>query len=227
MRIAVVGATGGTGRKVVELALARGHQVVAVARRPESVPPAPGLSVRRGDVLDVESLTNALRDVEAVISCIGPTRNLSPGTIMSVGVANLIAACERAGVNRFVLQSGITLSDGSEFAPWNRWVLRLLRRVFARAIDDKALAERALRRSRLEWVIVRPAGLRDAPATGNYVAGPNARVAPLLPLPFADCAGCLVRAAVAPEWVGRIVNAGRRLATRGTILLDAEQNVLR
>jgi uncharacterized protein YbjT (DUF2867 family) len=215
MRIAVVGATGGTGRKVVELALARGHEVVAVARRPDSVPPAPGLSVRRGDVLDEESLTNALRDVEAVISCIGPTRNLAPGTIMSEGVANMIAACERVGVNRFVLQSGITLSDGSELSPWNRWVIRVLRRVFAQAINDKAIAERALRQSRLEWVIVRPAGLRDAPATSNYVAGPRARIAPLLPLPFADCAGCLVRAAVAPEWVGQIVNAGRATSSGG------------
>lgn len=34
MKIAIIGATGGTGRKVMEQALAAGHEVIAVVRRP-------------------------------------------------------------------------------------------------------------------------------------------------------------------------------------------------
>lgn len=209
MRITVIGATGTTGRHVVARALAQGHEVVAVARRPETLPPAARLTVRKGDVLDAESLASAIAGADAVISCIGPTKNLSPGTVMSEGVPNIIAACRRKGVRRLVLQSGITLSDGQELSAPNRWAVRVLRRVFAKACDDKAIAERALQRSELEWVLVRAVGLREAPATARYTAGPRARVAPLLPLPFADCADCLVRATSEPAWVGRIINVGR------------------
>src|SRR5205823_3243712 len=61
MKIAVFGATGGTGKNVVARALAAGHQVVAVARRPEAVAPAAErLEVKRADVLDAAAVRAAL-----------------------------------------------------------------------------------------------------------------------------------------------------------------------
>jgi hypothetical protein len=61
----------------------------------------------------------------------------------------------------------------------------------------------------MEWVIVRPVVLIDKPAKGRYTAGPLARVAPLVPLSFDDCADCLLRAATdEPNWIGKIVNVG-------------------
>ena len=116
MKIAVVGATGATGRRVVKHALAQGHFVTAVARNPERLAPADRLSFVEGDVLSLGGLTGALDGMDAVISCIGPESNLSPGTLMSVGVASILAECERASVRRFILQSGIGLSDGRELS---------------------------------------------------------------------------------------------------------------
>jgi putative NADH-flavin reductase len=81
MKIAVVGATGATGRRVVKHALAQGHFVTAVARHPERLSSADRLSFVRGDVLSPGGLTGALDGVEAVISCIGPEKNLSPGML--------------------------------------------------------------------------------------------------------------------------------------------------
>ena len=123
MKIAVVGATGATGRRVVKHALAQGHFVTAVARHPERLPSADRLSFVRGDVLSPAGLTRAFNSVEAVISCIGPERNLSPGTLMSVGVASILTECKRANVRRFILQSGIGLSDGRELSWPNRLVV--------------------------------------------------------------------------------------------------------
>jgi uncharacterized protein YbjT (DUF2867 family) len=128
---------------------------------------------------------------------------------MSAGTAHMVAAAEAAGVRRFVFQSGIGLSDGVELSPANRWVLRAWRPLFAAAIHDKAEGERVLRASALEWVIVRPVILRDAPAAGHYLAGPRAPVAPLVPLSFADCAACLLHALSEPAWTRQIVNLGR------------------
>ncbi|MFB5676258.1 NAD(P)-dependent oxidoreductase [Paenibacillus terreus] len=228
MKIAVIGATGGTGRKVMKRALELGHEVVAVARRPEVITPAERLSTRQGDVFDASSIAKAIAGTDVVISCIGPSSNLSPGsamskgilnmlaanfspgTVMSEGITNILAACQRAGVIRMVMQSGIGLSDGKELSAGSRWALGIHQRIFSKAIKDKAIAEHAVQRSDLDWVIVRPAGLNDAAATLNYTAGPSARIAPFRPLAFADCADCLVRAATSePTWVRKIVNVGR------------------
>ncbi len=130
MKIAVVGATGATGRRVVERALAQGHFVTAVARHPERLSPAARLSFVRGDVLSPGGLTGALDGMDAVINCIGPEKNLSPGTLMSVGIASILTECERANVRRFILQSGIGLSDGRELSCPNRFVVRLSGRAF-------------------------------------------------------------------------------------------------
>jgi putative NADH-flavin reductase len=209
MKLAVVGATGATGRRVVTRALAQGHFVTAVARHPERLSSADRLSFVRGDVLSPGGLTGVLDGVEAVISCIGPEKNLSPGTLMSVGVANILDGCKRANVRRFILQSGIGLSDGRELSWPSRFVVRISGRIFAAAVTDKAAAERMTQQLDMEWVIVRPVVLRDKPAKGRYTAGPLARVAPLIPLSFDDCADCLVRAAIGePNWIGKIVNVG-------------------
>jgi hypothetical protein len=163
----------------------------------------------RGDVLFPGGLAGALDGVEAVISCIGPERNLSPGTLMSVGVANILAECKRANVQRFIMQSGIGLSDGREFSWLSRFVVHLSGRIFTAAVLDKAVAERMTQKTDMEWVIVRPVVLADKPAKGRYTAGPLARVAVLIPLSFDDCADCLLRAATdGPDWIGKIVNLG-------------------
>src|SRR6202789_1798669 len=210
MKIAVVGATGATGRRGVKLALAQGHFVTAVARHPERLSSADRLSFVRGDALSPGGLTGALDGVEAVISCIGPEKNLSPGTLMSVGVASILTECERANVRRFILQSGIGLSDGRELSWPNRFVVRVSGRIFRAAVSDKAVAERMTQKIDMEWVIARsPGRIVDKPAKERYTAGPSARVAPLVPLSFDDCADCLLRAATdEPNWIGKIVNVG-------------------
>lgn len=228
MKIAVIGATGGTGRKVMERALELGHEVVAVARRPEIISPAERLSTRLGDVFDASSMAEAIAGTDVVISCIGPTKNFSPGTVMSGGIPNMLAvnfspgtvmsegiqniltACQQSGVKRFVMQSGIGLSDGKELSAGRRCVIGINRRIFSKAVKDKEIAEQAVQQSDLDWVIVRPPGLNNAAATLDYTAGPSARIAPLRPLSFINCADSLVRAATSePAWVRKIVNVGR------------------
>jgi hypothetical protein len=126
--------------------------------------------------------------METVISCIGPEKNLSPGTLMSAGVASILTECKRANVRRFIMQSGIGLSDGRELSCPNRFVVRVSGLIFSSAIADKAVAERMTQNIEMEWVIVRPVALIEKPAKGRYTAGPLARVAVLIPLSFDDCA---------------------------------------
>ena len=205
----VFGATGGTGKNVVDVALAKGHQVVALARRPEAVAARERLTVLKGDVLDAASLAPAFAGVDAVISAIGPASNAKPGTLISEGVKNMLAACAAARVRRFVFESGMICSDGSELSVFGSLAVRAFRGIFPKLHADKRVAEEAIQASALDWVIVRPPALKHAPATGRYTAGPRARIFPGSSLSHADCADCLVRAASEPAWVKQVVNVGR------------------
>ncbi|WP_235332224.1 NAD(P)H-binding protein [Paenibacillus terrae] len=80
----------------MERALELGHEVVAAARRPEVITPAERLSTRQGDVFDASSMAKVIADTDVVISCIGPTSNFAPGTVMSEGIPNIIAVSQRA-----------------------------------------------------------------------------------------------------------------------------------
>lgn len=103
---------------------------------------------------------------------------------MSVGVASILTECKRANVRRFIMQSGIGLSDGRELSCPSRIVVRVSSRIFTAAITDKAVAERMTQKIDMEWVILRPVVLIDKPAKGRYTAGPSARVAPLVRFPL-------------------------------------------
>lgn len=209
MNVVVFGATGGTGKNVVEVALKAGHEVTAVARRPEAIAPRERLTVRKGDVLDAASAAAAIEGSDAVISAIGPSSNKNPGTLMSVGTRNMIDGCSKAGVRRFVFESGIMCSDGSELDFFSRMAIRLFGKFYAKLLADKHIAESAIMASGLDWIIVRPPTLSHEPATGQYLAAPLARIMPAKPLSHADCAAVLLRAATDPTWIKQIVNVGR------------------
>ena len=114
MKLVVFGATGGTGRCILDVALAAGHDVLALARKPEAIPLRDNLSVEKGDVLDAGDVASAVQGADAVLSAFGPASNKHPGTLMSQGVANIVAGCTKHGVKRFVFESGLMCSDGSE-----------------------------------------------------------------------------------------------------------------
>ena len=67
MRLAVLGASGQTGRLVVEQALARGHEVVALVKLPARA----ALRVARADVTEPDSVLTAARGVDAIVSGLG------------------------------------------------------------------------------------------------------------------------------------------------------------
>lgn len=93
MRIAVVGASGATGRELVKQALERGHSVVAVARDPSRLDAAlsPGLEVAQADVMKPASVTAALEGVDAVVSGLG-IRKGDPAGTLTAGAQALVAA---------------------------------------------------------------------------------------------------------------------------------------
>jgi uncharacterized protein YbjT (DUF2867 family) len=209
MKVVLFGATGGTGKNAMARALAAGHEVVAVARKPEAITTKhERLRVVAGDVLSADTLGPALAGAEGVISSIGPSDNKKPGTLLSQGLRNIVGAAEKAGVRRLVFESGLMMSEGSELSLTGRLGITVYRTYFRALYEDKLVAEQSVRGSGLEWVIVRPPALTHEPASGSYIAGPAAKVNPAKSLSHEDVADCLVRALTEPGWARQVVNVG-------------------
>ena len=177
MKLVIFGASGGTGGYAVEQALAAGHEVTAVARTPSAVVvDHERLDVRRGDVLAPTSLEPLIAGKDAVLSALGVGMSRKPTTLYSAGTKSIITAMNSAEVQRFVgVSAGGFVDDPNDTLPLRLVVKPVLKRVLKHPYADMALMENELRRSNLDWTIIRPARLTDGYHTGRYrtVAGGN------------------------------------------------------
>jgi uncharacterized protein YbjT (DUF2867 family) len=180
LRLLVFGATGGTGRQVVRLALEQGHHVTAFARRPVAVTPQhANLTVFAGDVLDATLVTEAVAGHDVVISALG-TRE-GDDWILPQATANICAAMRQHSAMR---QHLAMRQHGAGGGPYRIICVtalgvgesqRQLGPTFAvLAVDlmetlaEKEAQEQVIRESGLHWIIVRPGALTDGPHTGVY-----------------------------------------------------------
>lgn len=173
MKLVIFGANGGTGRRATSYALAAGHQVAAVTRRPGQFPIRhPRLDVVTADVYDERQVNEAVDGADAVISTLGVPFTRRPVTIYSAGVGNIVRAMDRLGVRRIVAVSSSALdrrphADGGFLL--NRVMQPLITRTIGRTTyADMAAMERLLADSDLDWTVLRPSGLFDADRVGNY-----------------------------------------------------------
>lgn len=99
MKILVLGATGGTGKHLVEQALRAGHEVSALVRDPMKITIRdPKLTVTKGDVTAAEDLEKALADIEVVIGALGPRNKTDP--VCATAASATVKAMEKRCVKR-------------------------------------------------------------------------------------------------------------------------------
>ncbi|HEX2622309.1 MAG TPA: SDR family oxidoreductase [Phototrophicaceae bacterium] len=190
MKLIVFGATGGIGAHVVEQALAAGHEVTAVARRPSAITlKHERLNVVQGDVLDEASIRRAIVGKDVVVSAVG-ARDRNPTTVYSAGVANMMQAMQAAHVSRIFCIS----ASGLDPAPlWQRLIAKPLLWFFLKNMyTDLVRMENEVSSTRLDWTILRPPQLTDGPRTGHYQSAVNKRLARILKISRADVADYIV-----------------------------------
>jgi putative NADH-flavin reductase len=176
MKVLVFGATGGTGQQLVEQALQRGHTVTAFARVPAAISiHHQRLSIVQGDALDSARVESAVAGHDAVLSALGARALFKRNQSIQTELArNIVAAMKKQGVRRFIYESayGVGYSPAN-LAFGHRVVMRLLlKNIYA----DKVGAERLIRDSGSDWVIVHPPQLTNGPRTGKYEIGTDMRL---------------------------------------------------
>lgn len=178
MSIVVFGANGPTGRLLVSDALAAGHQVIAVTRRPDKFPQQhPNLTVARADVLDASAVEGIVSGADAILSTLGAPYGRKQVAVYSVGVRNILTAMERHQVRRLVVVSS-SATDPKPYADagffFNRVVQPFVVNVLGKTVyEDMRRMEELIRNSEVDWTIVRPSGLFDADFVSDYELAEN------------------------------------------------------
>lgn len=175
MRIAVFGANGPTGRHLTDQALAVGHEVVAVTRRPGSLlPERPGLAVAVADATDPTAVDAAIAGTDAVLSALGARFSKETVTTYSASATAITEAMTRHGVKRLLAVSS-SIADpnwrptGAHF--FNHVLDPLVNRRLGRTLhEDVRRMEAVIRRTDLDWTLIRPSGLFEHPVVTDYHA---------------------------------------------------------
>ena len=204
MKIAVFGASGGTGREVVSQALEAGHEVTIFVRDPN----VSGLARERvrivvGDTLhDDAKVAEAVRGQDAVVSALGRRRSFKSEDLIRLSLQSIVSAMERNGVRRLVLVSAFGVGDSKRDAPLIPRIMHrlLLTNLFA----DKKAAEDDLRRSSVDWTVVYPTLLTEGPRTRSYRVGERLELSGVPKISRADVADFVVAQLASREYVRKV-----------------------
>ncbi|MBD2663616.1 NAD-dependent epimerase/dehydratase [Richelia sinica FACHB-800] len=163
MRAFVAGATGETGRRIVQELITRNIPVRALVRDPEKAQAilSPQVELVIGDVLQPESLEAALGDSSIVFCATGARPSFDPTGPYQVdfaGTKNLVDAAKAKNIEHFVLVSSMCVSQF--FHPLNLFWLILF---------WKKQAEEYIQKSGLTYTIVRPGGLKNEDNSDSIV----------------------------------------------------------
>jgi putative NADH-flavin reductase len=174
MHIALYGATGKAGSRILTELLTRGHQVTAIVRDPAKLPAQPGLTVAQGDVASAGGIADKIKGADAVVSAYGPPPNdtdqLLPAT------ENLIAAVKDTGVPRLLIVGGAgslevapgvtIISSGHIPAEW-----------LPIAVSHAKVLE-IVKKSEINWTYFSPAGFFvPGERTGKFRLGTDQLIA--------------------------------------------------
>jgi len=190
-RILVLGASGPTGRHVVDQALQQGHDVTAFVRDPARLPVQHArLRVVAGDATDPDAVRQAVRGQDAVISTLGVGQSFASNELITRSVPNIVTAMQGANVRRLVFTSAFGVGASYRDVPLVPRIFMgtLLRGIYA----DKRMGEELLRASDLDWTLVCPTGLSNAPGTGTYRVGERLELRGFPTIPRADVAHFLL-----------------------------------
>ncbi len=168
MNLVIFGASGRTGRHLIEQALEQGHAVAAFARTPGKIQAKhEKLRIVQGNVLDPTAVEEAVAGQEVVLCALGRNRG-EPTTALAEGTRNILQAMEKHGVRRILCVSAAGfMGERADFLV-GKILLWLIRRYIPKLLDATRRQYQELEKSGLEWVAIRPILLDEGPRKGNY-----------------------------------------------------------
>ncbi|GIF25345.1 hypothetical protein Ate02nite_80750 [Paractinoplanes tereljensis] len=181
---------------MVSTALERGHEAVALVRRPGSFARRDGLTeMIWPDVTDTAALTRVLPGADVVISALGGAAG-GPTTVCADGIRSVVTAMGATAVTRLIAVSAHGVLETHDRSLYSRAVWANV----AERMRDKEAMEPLITGSGLNWTIVRPPKLSDRDPTGKYTAGTDLPMRLWSSIGRADLAAFLIDEAETPRY---------------------------
>jgi uncharacterized protein YbjT (DUF2867 family) len=213
MKLAVLGATGGTGQAIVAQALDAGHEVTVLVRRPEALlVGGDRLTVLVGDARDPDAIRAVVAGQDAVICSLGLPASGDTRTEVSndekvdvcrVSTELLLVAMPGAGVKRLVLMSthgAGTSNDGSPYVVW-------LRDLVGERVKDKDDMEALVMATEapVDWTVIRNPRIYEGPKGQPYDVYTQIELDRTSRITYGDLADFAISEATNPKHVGELL----------------------
>jgi len=169
MKILLLGATGRTGKLVLEAALKAGHHVNCLSRNTKRITQRPRLEIFEGNPSCETDLKEAVEDCEAIIGVLNISRKSdfpwsalrTPKTYLSDVMRLLVLIAEKNQIQRISICSAWGVGDSrNEIPKWFKWFIDHSN--IGVAYQDHQRQEELLAKSKLNWTIARPVGLTNS-----------------------------------------------------------------
>ena len=173
MKIAILGSTGFVGGILLEKALEQGYQVKTLVRNPEKLGNLKDkVEFIQGDITQIDKINECLSGVQAVLSTIPPIRKTKEPETYAEIMDSLVNILKKNNIKRYIHIGGAA-HDGGEHEKWTigRRVLRIfLNIVWKPGLIAKQLEWEVLKKSELDWTLVRPPQIKKGKSSGKIVA---------------------------------------------------------
>ena len=170
MKLAIFGATGATGRELVQQALDAGHSLTCLVREPAVAKLPAKVKQVQGDVRDAAAVERVIQGSDAVLSALG-SRSLKKSDLLDRAMVNILGGMKKAGVRRLVVLGAAGARYDAEKLQTRRtkFFFSILRRTLLKyPFEDQEAQEQRLEASDVDYTIVRPPRLTNGPHTGRY-----------------------------------------------------------
>jgi len=172
MRIAVFGATGRVGTRLIKEALARGYSVAAYARSPQKIAVVhPKLLIVQGGLEDKDKIEEAVKGADVVVSVMGPVGRQDK-LIFSPAYESIVQAMKKHGVKRIIALGTPTIPDDNDGFSLIFWsLIVVVGFIIRKGHEDIRTVGTILRKSGLDWTLVRVPLLTNGRKRGRVTVG--------------------------------------------------------
>ncbi|MBZ3906035.1 NAD(P)-dependent oxidoreductase [Streptomyces griseiscabiei] len=202
MKLLVLGATGPTGRHVIDAALRSGDTVTALVRDPAALGDlADRITLVTGDATSHRDIAGAAAGQDAVISALGRGNSVRADGLFTRSSAAVVTAARETDVARLIWLSSFGVGHTYDWSSTTQKAIysTLLRGLYA----NKEIADEAVRGSGLDWTVVYPTRLTDGAAKGGYQVADRLPMKGNPTISRADVAAFMHQAAHGVEWIRR------------------------
>jgi putative NADH-flavin reductase len=204
MKIAILGSTGFVGKILLGKALERGYRVRTLVRDPEKLGHYKDqVEFVLGDASQADKLEKAVLGTDAVISTLPPTVDTDEPENCTKAMEDLVAILERNAIKRFIHIGGAVHGGGSnENWTFNRRVLKLYLNIVCKPVlVAKHLEWDVLRKSNLDWTLVRPPRITEDKPIGRFVTDEKNLAS--VQVNVEDLAEFLLEQIASRKWIGK------------------------